>query len=535
MRRVLGWLWRLLAAAVSLGLVAAVVVASPWSPAAPTPVPPVRVSVPPAPTDLVCAGPARLPTEPTDGAATTYDPQFAPAPQGSATTMTALTLPRAAAGPAPAVVRGLADAGDKRAALSGSGGAGVRRLTDPGTPLVLHADAAEGGPAQLAGSVTVRTGAGDLRGLVAAACRPAGNDAWLVGGATSTGSSARLVLQNPGSTAASVALEVWGTSGRVDLVGSADLLVPPGGERAVMLEGLAALEPRIVVHLSSTGGAVAAYLQDSALAGLTPMGVDDVVPGAAPSARLLVPGVSVADGAAGADPGAVRLLAPDADGTVDVRAVGPSGEMTLAEHLDLAAGEVVDVPLTGVPAGLWAVEVEATTPVVAGAVVVRTGPQSDLGASVDRAWVPAQAVAGADDATAADGSSPAPVTGAVALPAGVTWQLSAAVARGAEAGATGAATATVQVVSADGTVLRERQLAVDPGRAVTLDAAALGLGADGSGDDAADVAGIVVQTRTGSLVWGVVLTVPDPDGDLVSWLGPVAGASAEESVGIRLD
>jgi hypothetical protein len=529
MRRVLAWIGRLLAAAVCLGLVGAVVVATPWRPAAPTPAAPVRVAVPAAPTDLVCPGPARLPTEPSgdaqgaDGSGTTYDPQFAPAPKGSSASLTALTLPRASAAPAPAVVRGLADPGDEQASLAGSVGAGVRRLGQPDAALVLHADAADGGSARLSGSLVARTDAGDLRGLVAAACRPAGNDAWLIGSSTATGSSARLVLQNPGSTAASVDLEVWGASGRVDLVGSGALLVPPGGERAVMLEGLAALEPRIVVHVSAAGGAVAAYLQDSALDGLTPRGVDDVVPGAAPALHLLLAGVSVADGAAGADPGAVRLLAPDEAGTVDVRALGPAGEMTLAEDLDLAAGEVVDVPLTGVPAGTWAVEVESTTPVVAGAMIARTGAQGSLGAPVDRAWVPARALPAAD----ADAGTPSAVAGGVvALPAGVTWQV--ALAAGGGPGAV-PASATVQVVGSDGVVLHERDVTVAPGAVLTLDAAGLGLGA------AEDVAGVVVLPGDGSVVWGVVLTVAAPDGDLVAWLGPVPGASDEESVRVRLD
>lgn len=521
MRRVLGWLWRLLAGVVCLGLVAAVAVATPWRPTAPAPVPPVRVAVPAAPTDLVCPGPARLPTEPTDAGqgdgTTTYDPQFAPAPQGSSASLTALTLPRGSAGPARAVVRVLAGPGDPIATLSGSADAAVRRLGQPGAALVLHADAAEGGAARLGGSIVARTDAGDLRGLVAAACRPAGNDAWLVGGSTATGSSARLVLQNPGSTAASVDLEVWGASGRVDLVGAGAVLVPPGGERAVMLEGLAALEPRIVVHVAATGGAVAAYLQDSALDGLTPRGVDDVVPGAAPARRLLLAGVSVADGPAGADPGVVRVLAPAAGGTVDVRALGPAGEMTLAEGLDLAAGEVVDVPLTGVPAGTWAVQVEASTPVVAGAMLARTGAAGTLGAPVDRAWVPAEAPP-AEDATQA--------AGVVALPAGVVWQVAIAAASGSDAPGAGA---RVQVVGADGAVLGERDVDVVAGGVVTLDGADLGLEAG------ADAAAVVVRPTDGAPVWGVVLTVAAADGDLMSWLGPVAGASAEESVGVRLD
>src|SRR5690606_72682 len=139
----------------------------------------------------------------------------------------------------------------------------------------------------------VYTAAGDLRGVGAASCRRPATETWLVGGGTELGSSAWLVLQNPGRTAATVEVALWGPSGPVDVAGAPEYLVPAGTERALLLEGVAAEQPRIAVRLTASGGQVAAYLQDSRLRGLVPQGVGYVVGGQAPAVRQVVPGLSV--------------------------------------------------------------------------------------------------------------------------------------------------------------------------------------------------------------------------------------------------
>ncbi|EYR61783.1 hypothetical protein N866_16780, partial [Actinotalea ferrariae CF5-4] len=184
--------------------------------------------------------------------------------------------------------------------------------------------------------------------------------------------SARLVLQNPGATAVTVGLDLWGPAGPVELAGAPEFLVPPGQERVVLLEGLAAEERRLVVRVTASGGLVTAHLQDSALRGVVPAGVDQVVPGAGPGTRQVLTGVLVPETAPGTvDTAQLRLLAPDESTTASVALLGPDGPVALPglAEVRLDAGAVLDVPLAGLPPGVWTVVVDAPSPVVAGALV----------------------------------------------------------------------------------------------------------------------------------------------------------------------
>src|SRR5690606_2833905 len=135
---------------------------------------------------------------------------------------------------------------------------------------------------------------------------------WLVGGSTALGASARLVLQNPGATPASVTLRVWGPTGALELAGAPEYLVVPGEEEVVLLEGVAAEQPHMVVEVTAQGGLVAAYLQDSRTDGLVPAGVDLVTGSAPPATTQVVPAVAGVDGG----DALVRLPAPAAEDAV---------------------------------------------------------------------------------------------------------------------------------------------------------------------------------------------------------------------------
>ncbi len=499
------------AALAVLALPVAVVVGGerlrPW---APVEQPAASVEVDAPATDLVCPSPVRLATEDSADAGSAVDPQFDPAPVASVATLSALS---AATGttPATAELRTLGSAAPL-AELPGSGVAAVVEIPEPEVAAVVHADGGQDRPAALAGSVVTRTSAGDLRGLVAAACRPASGEVWLVGGSTSVESSARLVLQNPGQTPATVSIAVWGPTGPVDLTTAPELLVPGGAERSVLLEGLAVEQPRIVVRVTATGGTVSAYLQDSAIDGLVPAGVTDVVAGEEPTTRQVVAGVVVAGG--NADPAVLRLLAPGlADGTAHVSVLGAEGATTLpgADALSLTAGGVLDVPLGGLAAGSYTLVVDADVPVVAGAMLARgLGLVAPGGATtpVDRAWV-ASMPSGAGDL--------------VALPALAGWTLSLALPPDA---AGESAAVAVEVLGPNGAVLTTAERTVRPGESLSLSADELiGTGSTASG---------VVVSSDGDVAWSVVLEVPDEAGDLVAVLGPVAVPSARSTVTVRL-
>ncbi len=470
----------------------------------PTPVPAATVAVPAQPTTLVCPGPLRLPTELQPGDDAAYDPQFDTAPQASRVEVDAVTIASGSAGAGDATLTPLGSA-DAAAQVVAAGDTGAAQVPGPTGALVLRADAVSDAPAWVAGTLQVRTDGGDLRGLVTAPCQAPSAQSWLVGGGTHVGSSARLVLQNPGLTPASVVVRMWGPTGPVELAGAPEYLVPPGSERVVLLEGVAAEQGRIVVQTTASGGLVTAYLQDSRVAGLTPQGVDDVVAGTAPSTRQVVTGISVAPpapaGSAGTDvvnraTGTVlRLLAPgDAGAHVAVTLLGPDGSAALpGGELTLGPGGVLDVPLDDLGPGDYTAVVTADQPVVAGAMVVRGAAGDD--AVQDRAWI----------AATAGGAGP------VALPSGVDGRLVLAVVPDEEHHGR----SPVVVEGADGT-RSERML--EEGATLSLP-----LGSATGG-------GLTVRTGDPRVVWCVVF-----EGDaMISVLGPVSPRSAQPEVAVEV-
>ncbi|MDT0164712.1 DUF5719 family protein [Actinotalea sp. AC32] len=474
------------------------------------------VSVPPAAVRLVCPGGVRVPTEPVPGEDVSYDAQFDPSPEDAVERLVAV--------------------------LDGAGDAGVGPLGGSATGLDVAEDAGEatledvdGGsvlevvPEDVvvaAGVVTASVGSGDLRGITAAGCvRPAAEQ-WLVGGGTSVGSSARLVLQNPGRTAASVEVDLWGPAGPVELAGAPEFLVPAGSERVVLLEGVAADQRRVVVRVTASGGLVGAYVQDSELRGLVPAGVDHVVPGAAPSTRQVVPGIDVpATEVEGADPALLRLLAPGTGTTARISLVGPEGVVQLpgAEEVRLEAGTVLDVPLGGLAEGGYTAVVEADEPVVAAAMVTRgrsvgrtDGVRTD---PVDRAWAASVRPGG---------------TSAVALPSDVPGRLVLGVVEGdgprtVEVG--------VRLLSTGGGVVAEGTVTLTEGRSTTVGRAELLellTGEEATADDVERVAGVVVSTDDERLAWASVLTAPLPTGDVVSVTVPTPALESRTEVAVAL-
>ncbi|XBH21968.1 DUF5719 family protein [Jonesiaceae bacterium BS-20] len=259
------------------------------------------------------------------------------------------------------------------------------------------------------------TSEGDALGIAAATCGTAATEHWLVGGGTSLGTSSKLVVQNPGLTAATVTLTVWGPGGRVPLSGLETLLVPAGKQVSVFLEGIAAEQRRTAVHVSSTGSLVSAYLQVNTLDGITAKGIDYVTPGSAPARVQVMTGVTLtgSEGTTG-EPSVVRIVSPDfteivnlgdetaeeaADvgtqviGTAAISLLGPEGRFALfgADQIDLTAGAVTDVELTGVPAGNYTVVIDSEVPIIAATRVSIEGTQDPerplFGIPQDFAWI----------------------------------------------------------------------------------------------------------------------------------------------------
>ncbi|MER3388700.1 MAG: DUF5719 family protein [Microcella sp.] len=275
-----------------------------------------------------------------------------------------------------------------------------------GTGLIESAvpasDALEGAPVvvtlpvdapdtSVAAAESTRAETDELRGLAAAECARAERTAWLVGGSTQVGRTTWIVLTNPGEVDATVDLTVWGERGLIDAPGTSGIIVGAGTQRALPLAGIAVDEASPVIAVASSGGAIAAHLQQSIVRGLDPSGVALVTPVQRPSTRHIIPALPVVgsqlalERATGDDAGdaltTLRMLAPgdiDSDVTVTLRpADGGTGQVITTT---VGAGAVLDLPLTDLPDGDWAVTVDASEPlVVAGRTTVGGASGLDIG------------------------------------------------------------------------------------------------------------------------------------------------------------
>ena len=290
---------------------------------------------------------------------------------------------------------------------------------DDGTPVAIAAEPGGIDAGMLAGAQSQGVSTETLSGFAAAACGEAVAEAWLVAGATNLGRSGLVLLSNPTAVAATVDVRVIGETGAVEAPSALGIIVPPASQRVLSLAGLAPNISSPVVHVASTGGVIAASLEQSVIIGLAPAGIELTSATASPAttqviAGLVVPqdgGVAASeDHADGDDHPAVRLFAPGEDPVdVSIGVVPESGSGGNTIEATLEPGRVIDVPLGVLDAGAYTVRIEADAPVVAAARATVGGAegQTDAAAPSDLAWTVAT-VPLLDDAVVAvpDGPSP---------------------------------------------------------------------------------------------------------------------------------
>lgn len=281
------------------------------------------------------------------------------------------------------------------------------RISVPVEPAATAAPLVSGAQSQTATSET-------LGGLAAAACTEASSDSWLVGGSTDVGRTSLVLLSNPTTVVASVDLAVYGETGQVDAPGSTGILVQPGSQRIVSLAGLAPNLRSPVVHVTATGGQVAAALQQSLIRGLQPGGVELSGPTTMPAVNQTIPGVvvsqlgseaSVDADAVSDDTPSVRILVPgDTPAVVSVGAQSEDGASTgTSLEVEIQPGVATEIPLSGIAAGNYTIRLAADQPLVAAAVTTIAGS-----VSADFSW---SAAAGslAGDFLVSVAGGPAPV------------------------------------------------------------------------------------------------------------------------------
>ncbi|MHC6591058.1 DUF5719 family protein [Arthrobacter sp. C152] len=481
-------------------------------------IPAAAAAVPAGASIGVCPGPARL-LEGTDAGT---DAQFRPESATAATTVTAAVL--GAGGVLP---------GSRLARLDGSGAVEITK--DPGPApataapqellagvaadksadqvRVLSANAVANQNASAAAAMKYTAGDGDLQGSAAASCTQPSNDQWLAGASTTVGRTSVLALTNASSTPATVSLELFGPGGKIQAPGSRGLLVAPGTTRSVVLAGLAANQSQLSVHVRSTGGPVAASIQQSVLRGLTPGGVDFIAPGTAPAIRQVVTGVDIQDpagvsaltgrsGYADAGP-SLQLTVPGAsDAVVQIKLYGRDGQKALPSGgvITAKAGAVTEVSLAGVPAGQYTIAASSDVSFIAAA---RMSRGLEAGQPSDVAWAASGVRLGSQHVV------PVPKGGVRQLVFGALDTR---------------ATISYAPITADGKVRAAATADIAGGTTASI--------AIPGQVDGADVVGYVVSA-SGDAAYGAVLLGQDGRND-VSALAFLPAAAGQESVPVSL-
>jgi len=352
--------------------------------------------------DLVCPGPETIGvrgvepvgTAPAPAAVTGDTPPRSVAPS---TVTSGSASPRAATDVRPDGAASVTAGALPGGALSSTAAGGTVRASTTGAGGVEITATGAAAPGFVAGQTTF-VPSGDLRGLSSAACTAPSDDAWLVGGGTETGRRGRIVLVNPADNPVDVDVDVLGEGGAVRRSPGSSVAVPARSRIVLLLDALAPAVRSPVVHVSTTGGAVAATLSDAWLTGTRPTGVDDAVPSTAPGRRVLVPALL------GGGPSSVRLASTGAaEAVAQVRLLGPKGPVDLPGRgvLRVPAGGTRTFDLGTLTPGGYLVEVRSDEPVVAGALVRRNGPTAD-----ELAWFGSTGPAGALAGAAGLGSGP---------------------------------------------------------------------------------------------------------------------------------
>lgn len=279
-----------------------------------------------------------------------------------------------------------ANASELAAVDDTSGGTGT-------APLLLTVPVADDAttPPLVAGSQSQTAATETLGGLAVAACAEARSDSWIVGGSTDVGRTSLLLLSNPTTVLATVDLSVFGETGPVDAPGATGILVQPGEQRIVSLAGLAPNVKSPVVHVESSGGQVAATLQQSRIRGIEPGGVELLGASSGPALDQVIAGLQVTTpptrGAAGItvegfpeDTPSVRVLVPgDESATVDVGVTSATGGAAGdSVQVEIEPGIATEIPFPALVPGSYSVELTSDQPIVTGARTATEGTTQDF-------------------------------------------------------------------------------------------------------------------------------------------------------------
>ena len=238
-----------------------------------------------------------------------------------------------------------------------------------------------------------------IKGLVGAACQKPSSEFWLVGGDTTTGRESLLLLTNPSKVDATVNLQVLSTEGELKISGLTAISVPHEDTVIIPISALAPKLSTFAVHVQSTGGALAGWLQQKAVRGTSAAGVDFIAPVAEASKNLVIPGFlvrGVKDAAAlkkansdFADLTNVLRVTNPGDEPAEITAqVTGSDSKTFGTVLQatVAPRSTIDLDIKGLADGDYAIFIESSAKIMAAAKLNRTNKTASV--VTDFVWLP---------------------------------------------------------------------------------------------------------------------------------------------------
>lgn len=176
--------------------------------------------------------------------------------------------------------------------FNGNGSASLQSEDGVFTVKALNDTVAQGSELLNASQYQTASGA-TLKGLAATNCQLPSNDIWLLGGDTSTGREALLILRNTSEVDATVSLEIFTEAGAIDAPGLNGIAVVSGKSTVIPLSGVAPKTKSFMTHVSSKGGAISAWIQQRTVRGLSAGGVDYISPSTEFGKNLVVPGIFI--------------------------------------------------------------------------------------------------------------------------------------------------------------------------------------------------------------------------------------------------
>ena len=236
-------------------------------------------------------------------------------------------------------------------------------------------------------------------GLAAANCLPGISQGWLVAGDNNIGRETLLVLANSSGVDATVAIQIFGTSGPIQGAGLSGISAPAHKVTVLPLAAFAPKAQTFSVEVTSRGAELGMWLQQKTVKGLNPTGLDLIGLSASPSKRLELPGLEISGAAALSKIFATDPTEADLKPVLRITSTGDKATNFTAQIQGSSSGAFGTVVQGTIPAkstrdfsleeltdGDYAIHIDASAPVVAS---VRFSRSS--GKKTDFAWAPAVA------------------------------------------------------------------------------------------------------------------------------------------------